>query len=83
MVIQTTWAIKRIKLVVNNLLALKILANGKRILQTNANDLYQGVELVEEKNGKRSICGYKSGMFKEFENHYHFNLKSSCSKMEN
>ncbi|ESQ50051.1 hypothetical protein EUTSA_v10002258mg, partial [Eutrema salsugineum] len=34
----------------------------KRILQTDASDCYWGVVLLEEdKKGKRSICGYKSG----------------------
>jgi len=39
-------------------------------LQTNASDEYWVIALFEEIDGKRNICGYKSGVFKPSELHY-------------
>ena len=46
-----------------------------RILQTDASDEYWAAILLEEKNSKRSVCGYKSGKFKQSEAHYHSTFK--------
>ncbi|PKI64613.1 uncharacterized protein LOC116201072 isoform X2 [Punica granatum] len=48
---------------------------GKRILQTDASDRYWGAVLLEELNGKRHICGYRSGRFKPLEQQYHSTFK--------
>lgn len=45
------------------------------ILQTDASDLYWGAILLEEINGKRKICGYKSGAFSPAKSHYHSTFK--------
>jgi len=51
------------------LLALKIPSRRKQILQTDASDSYwRAVLLEEDEKGKRHICGYKSGVFKDSEN---------------
>lgn len=68
-------AVRKIKQNVQELSALSIPTNGKRILQTDASDLYWAAVLLEEKNGKRNICGYKSGAFSEAEKHYHSTFK--------
>ena len=54
---------------------LQIPGLGKRILQIDANDEYWAAALFEEVNGKRIICGYKSGAFKPSELHYHSTFK--------
>ena len=54
---------------------LQILRPGKRILQTDASDEYWAAALFEEIDGKRNICGYKSGAFKPSELHYHSTFK--------
>ncbi|KAL2531113.1 Uncharacterized protein Adt_04464 [Abeliophyllum distichum] len=72
---EQTKAIREIKQKVHGLPALSIPTDGKRILQTNASDLYWAAVLLEEKNDKRSICGYKSGSFSEAEKHYHSTFK--------
>ncbi|KAL2518395.1 Reverse transcriptase domain-containing protein [Abeliophyllum distichum] len=64
---EQTKAIQEIKQKVHGLPALSIPTDGKRILQTDASDLYWAAVLLEEKNGKRSICGYKSDSFSEAE----------------
>jgi len=38
-------------------------------------DKYWSAVLLEDKNGHRHICGYKSGSFKESETHYHSTFK--------
>ena len=54
---------------------LQIPGLGKWILQTDASDEYWVAALFEEVDGKRSICGYKSGAFKPSELHYHSTFK--------
>ena len=54
---------------------LQIPGPGKRILQTDASDEYWAAALFEEIDGKRNICGYKSGAFKPLELHYHSTFK--------
>ncbi|KAL2512843.1 RT RNaseH 2 domain-containing protein [Abeliophyllum distichum] len=72
---EQTKAIREIKQKGHGLPALSIPTDGKMILQTDASDLYWAAVLLEEKNGKRSICGYKSGSFSEDEKHYHSTFK--------
>ena len=45
------------------------------VLQTDASDEYWATALFEEIDGKRNICGYKSGAFKPLELHYHSTFK--------
>jgi hypothetical protein len=66
-----TQAVRQLKTTTQNLSTLVIPSTGHRILQTDANDQYWSVVLLEDKNGHRHICGYKSGSFKESETHYH------------
>ncbi|XP_019264775.1 PREDICTED: uncharacterized protein LOC109242371 [Nicotiana attenuata] len=47
----------------------------KKILQTDASNKYWSVILFEEKDGRRKICGYASGKFKDAEQHYHSTFK--------
>ncbi|MEQ5213094.1 ribonuclease H family protein, partial [Morganella morganii] len=48
---------------------------GLRILQTDASDYYWGAVLLQEVKGKRLVCGYSSGRFKDAELHYHSTYK--------
>ncbi|GKB03536.1 putative reverse transcriptase domain, viral movement protein [Tanacetum coccineum] len=72
-----TEAVKAIKCLVEKMPPLKIPTSlEKRILQTDASDKCWGaVLLVQDNNNKRHICGYKSGTFKAFEQHYHSTFK--------
>ena len=40
------------------------------ILQTDASDHYWGALLLEESEGNRRVCGYKSGQFNDAQSHY-------------
>ena len=44
-------------------------------MQTDASDEYWAAALFNEIDGKRNICGYKSGAFKLSELHYHSTFK--------
>ena len=44
-------------------------------MQTDASDEYWAVALFEEIDGKRNICGYKSGALKPSKLHYHSTFK--------
>ena len=70
-----TEAVQQLKKLVEKLPPLQILETGKRILQTDAIDEYWAAALFEELDGKRNICGYKSGAFKPSELHYHSTYK--------
>jgi len=72
-----TDAVKAIKQLADVMPPLKIPAPcDKRILQTDASDEYwAAVLLAEDDKGVRTICGYKSGTFKESEKHYHSTYK--------
>jgi len=70
-----TQAVRKLKTTTQNLPALVIPSTSQRILQTDASDKYWSVVLLEDKNGHRHICGYKSGSFKESETHYHSTFK--------
>ncbi|KAK8309884.1 hypothetical protein V6Z12_D02G152900 [Gossypium hirsutum] len=70
-----TKAVKILKEELQQLPPLHIPSEGKRILQTDASDKYWGPILFEEKEGKRYLCGYKSGRFSNAEMHYHSTFK--------
>ncbi|KAG8492315.1 hypothetical protein CXB51_009806 [Gossypium anomalum] len=70
-----TKAFQRLKELSQDLPHLKIPSDGKRILQTDASDKYWGAILFEETDGKRYLCGYKSGRFSDAEIHYHSTFK--------
>ncbi|KAG8492316.1 hypothetical protein CXB51_009828 [Gossypium anomalum] len=70
-----TKALQRLKELSQDLPHLKIPSDGKRILQTDANDKYWGAILFEETDGKRYLCGYKSGRFSDAEIHYRSTFK--------
>jgi len=70
-----TKSIQQIKAKVTQLPPLEIPSDGIRILQTDASDQFWGAILFEKKGDKTSICGYKSGKFKDSETHYHSTFK--------
>jgi hypothetical protein len=70
-----TAAVRALKQVIQKLPPLKIPSTGLRIVQSDASDKYWGAVLLEEVNGKRQICGYRSGRFKDSEMHYHSTFK--------
>ncbi|PKI71203.1 hypothetical protein CRG98_008378 [Punica granatum] len=76
-----TKAIKELKAQLQSLPPLQIRFTGKKILQTDASDRYWGVVLLEELNGKRHICGYRSGRFKPSEQYYHSTFKEILAVM--
>ena len=70
-----TEVVQQLKKLAEKLPSLQIPGPGKRILQTDARDEYWAAALFEKVDGKRSICGYKSGAFKPSELHYHSTFK--------
>ena len=70
-----TEAIQQLKKLVEKLPPLQIPGPGKRILQIDASDEYWAAALFKENDGKRNICGYKSGAFRTSELHYHSTFK--------
>ena len=68
-------AVRKLKSLVPTLPPLQIPSTGKRILQTDASDSHWSAILLEEVNGTRHVCGYKSGQFKPSEEHYHSTFK--------
>ncbi|PKI32407.1 hypothetical protein CRG98_047204, partial [Punica granatum] len=56
-------------------------STGKRILQTDASERYWETVLLEQLEGKRHICGYRSGRFKLSEQHYHSTFKEILAVM--
>ena len=70
-----TEAVKSLKAATQLLPTLQIPSHGNRILQTDASDKYWFAVLLEELKGKRRLCGYRSGKFKESESHYHSTFK--------
>ncbi|MBA0852085.1 hypothetical protein Goshw_001017 [Gossypium schwendimanii] len=65
-----TQAVKKLKEELQNLPPLQIPSEDKRILQTNRSDKYWGAVLFEERNRKRQLCGYESGIFTNAEIHH-------------
>ncbi|KAG8489635.1 hypothetical protein CXB51_017679 [Gossypium anomalum] len=70
-----TKALQRLKEIAQDLPPLQIPSYGERILQTDATDKYWRAILLEKINGKKHLCGYKSGRFSEAEIHYHSTFK--------
>ena len=71
-----TSAVQALKSIVPQLPPLQIPhKQGTRILQTDASDTQWGAVLLQDVNGTRQICGYKSGYFKQSEQHYHSTYK--------
>nr|KYP76024.1 polyprotein [Cajanus cajan] len=76
---EQTKAVQEIKKIAQNPPALKILGDGKRILQTDASDHYWGAVFIEEVQGRKFYCGHASGQFKEAEKHYHTTYKEALA----
>ena len=68
-------AMQQLKKLAEKLPPLQIPGLSKRILQIDASDEYWAATLFEEVDGKRSICGYKSGAFKPSKLYYHSTFK--------
>ncbi|KAH9801892.1 hypothetical protein KPL71_001193 [Citrus sinensis] len=66
-----TNAVTTLKKIAQNLPPLKLITNGKRILQTDASDDSWGAILLEEINGKDYFIAYTSGQFSDTQKHYH------------
>ena len=66
-----TNAVTTLKKIAQNPPPLKLIADGKRILQTDASDESWGAILLEELNGKEHFIAYASGHFSDTQQHYH------------
>ncbi|KAH9680193.1 hypothetical protein KPL71_026462 [Citrus sinensis] len=66
-----TNAVTTLKQIAQNPPPLKLITNGKRILQTDASDDSWGAILLEETNGKEHFIAYASGQFSDTQKHYH------------
>ncbi|KAH9801878.1 hypothetical protein KPL71_001190 [Citrus sinensis] len=66
-----TNAVTTLKKIAQNPPPLKLITDGKRILQTDASDDSWGAILLEEINGKDYFIAYASGQFSDTEKHYH------------
>ncbi|KAH9792542.1 hypothetical protein KPL71_004163 [Citrus sinensis] len=66
-----TFAVTTLKQIAQNPPPLKLITDGKRILQTDASDESWGAILLEEINGKEHFIAYASGHFSDTQKHYH------------
>ncbi|KAH9801898.1 hypothetical protein KPL71_001196 [Citrus sinensis] len=66
-----TNAVTTLKKIAQNPPPLKLITDGKRILQTDASDDSWGAILLEEINGKEHFIAYASGQFSNTQKHYH------------
>ncbi|KAH9801855.1 hypothetical protein KPL71_001180 [Citrus sinensis] len=66
-----TNAVTTLKKIAQNPPPLKLITDGKRILQTDASDDSWGAILLEEINGKEHFIAYASGQFSDTQKHYH------------
>ncbi|KAH9697790.1 hypothetical protein KPL71_023757 [Citrus sinensis] len=66
-----TFAVTTLKQIAQNPPPLKLITDGKRILQTDASDESWGAILLEEINGKENFIAYASGYFSDTQKHYH------------
>ncbi|KAH9752342.1 hypothetical protein KPL71_014650 [Citrus sinensis] len=66
-----TFAVTTLKQIAQNSPPLKLITDGKRILQTDASDESWGAILLEEINGKENFIAYASGHFSDTQKHYH------------
>ncbi|KAH9668412.1 hypothetical protein KPL70_021409 [Citrus sinensis] len=60
-----------LKQIAQNPPPLKLITDGKRILQTDASDDSWGAILLEDINGKEHFIAYASGQFSNTQKHYH------------
>ncbi|KAM7490949.1 hypothetical protein LguiA_033870 [Lonicera macranthoides] len=67
--------VRKLKKLTRHIPPLQIPSTRTQILQTDAGDIYWAAILFEEIDEKRSVCGYKSGKFKQSESHYHSTFK--------
>ncbi|KAH9716855.1 hypothetical protein KPL71_021598 [Citrus sinensis] len=66
-----TFAVTTLKQIAQNPPPLKLITDGKRILQTDASDESWGAILLEELNDKEHFIAYASGHFSDTQKHYH------------
>ncbi|KAH9769835.1 hypothetical protein KPL71_012160 [Citrus sinensis] len=66
-----TFAVTTLKQIEQNPPHLKLITDGKRILQTDASDDSWGAILLEELHGKEHFIAYASGHFSDTQKHYH------------
>ncbi|KAH9680166.1 hypothetical protein KPL71_026448 [Citrus sinensis] len=66
-----TFAVTTLKQIAQNPPPLKLITDGKHILQTDASDESWGAILLEEINGKENFIAYASGHFSDTQKHYH------------
>ncbi|KAH9704956.1 hypothetical protein KPL70_011680 [Citrus sinensis] len=66
-----TRAVTTLKQIAQNPPPLKLIADGTRILQTDASDDSWGAILLEDINGKEHFIAYASGQFSDTQKHYH------------
>ncbi|KAH9668332.1 hypothetical protein KPL70_021374 [Citrus sinensis] len=66
-----TTAVITLKQIAQNLPPLKLITDGKRILQTDASDESWGAILLKEINSKEHFIAYASGQFSDTQKHYH------------
>ncbi|KAH9732043.1 hypothetical protein KPL70_010174 [Citrus sinensis] len=66
-----TRAVTTLKQIAQNPPPLKLITDGKRILQTDASDESWGAILLEELNDKEHFIAYASGHFSDTQKHYH------------
>ncbi|KAH9724757.1 hypothetical protein KPL70_007611 [Citrus sinensis] len=66
-----TAVVTTLKQIAQNPPPLKLITDGKRILQTDASDESWGAILLEEINGKENFIAYASGHFSDTQKHYH------------
>ncbi|KAH9716851.1 hypothetical protein KPL71_021595 [Citrus sinensis] len=66
-----TIAVTTLKQIAQNPPPLKLITDGRRILQTDASDESWGAILLEEINGKENFIAYASGHFSDTQKHYH------------
>ncbi|KAH9697723.1 hypothetical protein KPL71_023728 [Citrus sinensis] len=66
-----TFAVTTLKQIAQNPPPLKLITDGKRILQTDASDESWGAILLEEINGEENFIAYASGHFSDTQKHYH------------
>ncbi|KAH9698124.1 hypothetical protein KPL71_023892 [Citrus sinensis] len=66
-----TTAVTTLKQIVENPPPLKLITDGKRILQTDASDESWGAILLKELNDKEHFIAYASGQFSDTQKHYH------------
>ncbi|KAH9680076.1 hypothetical protein KPL71_026409 [Citrus sinensis] len=66
-----TFAVTTLKQIAQNPPPLKLITDGKCILQTDASDESWGAILLEEINGKENFIAYASGHFSDTQKHYH------------